>query len=569
MFRVLCVRMLVLLLWSLLSGPGFVLAETKPPLTPAQKPAATPKPKLTPEQKRGLDMLEAAQAEAAGLDPAMRATVLWQASHGYLSFDKSKAKGLLKDAFHATVEIDDDHPDLKCFLFPDECHSKPWLQVNILREMMSTPDEAEKLLPQADPDVRRNITGELISRYAEKKELDHAQQLLRTLSEEKGFPYRAASQLMLAMSTDEQRVSVFNMALANFQTYGSGKFGFINDEDLTTLVVRFYHHLPEPTVLDAIDQILAEAKSESEKRDDNLITVSAKEGGLSLSPYEYRLFELIPVLQELDSARAESLLRDNATVASSLKTYSNGLRSLNPTYRDTPATRDEMMTAYTSVTQGGTRAEAAADQVQDKIESQIQELLQKVRDEQPKDPSQALSTALTIPLFPYANSKLSPRIGTLADIAVASAKKNPATAMKALEEVRKYLDQIESRQAARLQTRVVETYLRLGENEQAEKSLREGMKIAEKFYASDTDASQPNLAPKAEWPSTGMWRKLISQATRVSPQLANELMVGIPDEEIRVLQKVAIANALLNTPDYSFQSVVWHKDEKGNMPMAF
>src|SRR6185503_20228942 len=37
-------------------------------------------PKLTPEQERGLRLLKAAEAEAAGLQPDMHAFVLWRAS---------------------------------------------------------------------------------------------------------------------------------------------------------------------------------------------------------------------------------------------------------------------------------------------------------------------------------------------------------------------------------------------------------------------------------------------------------------------------------------------------------
>lgn len=287
------------------------IAQTaKPPASTTSSPKPEAKPKLTPTQEQGLRLLKAAEAEAGALEPAMRAAVLWQVAHGYYKVDKPRVLLTLIDAFRAATTVEDDHPELKCFLVPDECHSKTWLQVNILREMLTSPQKVEELLPQADPDVRPVLTGELISKYVRDKKLDRAQQLLLRLSDEKDFPYDAASELMLAVPSDQQRVAIFNQAMSNFQTFGEGKFGLIAPEDLGTLVIRFWRHLPPATVLEAVDQLLGQAKTESEKHDDNQISLTTKQGGVSFSPYQYRLFELIPVLQELDSSRRELIARE-------------------------------------------------------------------------------------------------------------------------------------------------------------------------------------------------------------------------------------------------------------------
>jgi hypothetical protein len=74
------------------STPGL-----KPPrpaaINKSSKPGAQQQ-KLTPQQEQGLRLLKAAEAEAAGLDPAMRAFVLWRASYAYVPIDPKKAESM-------------------------------------------------------------------------------------------------------------------------------------------------------------------------------------------------------------------------------------------------------------------------------------------------------------------------------------------------------------------------------------------------------------------------------------------------------------------------------------------
>jgi hypothetical protein len=95
------------------------------------------------------------------------------------------------------------------------------------------------------------------------------------------------------------------------------------------------------------------------------------------------------------------------------------------------------------------------------------------------------------------------------------------------------------------------------------------MKIAEKLYASDTDASEPNLALKAEWPSAGLWRKLVMLATRLSPRLAEQMVSDISDPEIRVFQRVSLANALLGGAEFPMRCIEWHADAHHDRMVVF
>ena len=116
--------------------------------------------------------------------------------------------------------------------------------------------------------------------------------------------------------------------------------------DLSGMVVRFWRHFPPELVLDAIDQILDHSKT-----DDTQIALKASAGPdrtLTIkstvitfgSVYQYRLFELLPVLRELDPSKAEQLSND-PQVQAQLNKYPSGLQSLDPTVRDTPLRKGE------------------------------------------------------------------------------------------------------------------------------------------------------------------------------------------------------------------------------------
>jgi hypothetical protein len=109
----------------------------------------------------------------------------------------------------------------------------------------------------------------------------------------------------------------------------------------------------------------------------------------------------------------------------------------------------------------------------------------------------------------------------------------------------------------------------MGEPDRAEKALHQAMKIAHKLYEKDVDSSDPNLAMKAQWPSAGLWRKVVMLGARVSPDVGEQLMAEIPDPEIRALQAVSFANSLLGGSDYPFRFIEWRKSGNHNGMATF
>lgn len=140
----------------------------------------------------------------------------------------------------------------------------------------------------------------------------------------------------------------------------------------------------------------------------------------------------------------------------------------------------------------------------------------------------------------------SPRAEALLMVARNAEKKKPSLAKSALDEIVKLEDQFTPSQVKGIAD-VPKIYLDLGDADGAKKALKPMLKAAERLYAHDTDADDPNKAFKGTWPSADLWRKCVQVAAKISPALAEEIIGEIPDPEIAAAQRVALASSLLGS----------------------
>jgi hypothetical protein len=196
------------------------------------------------------------------------------------------------------------------------------------------------------------------------------------------------------------------------------------------------------------------------------------------------------------------------------------------------------------------------------VEDQIERQIGKISSEASSDPKQALADAMNLPTSNPTGSPgfTSPRVVVLLNIANATVEKNPAIAKSALDELRKSVDSMEPFQKGRNLSESARLYLKLGEIDSAKKCLEELQKAAEQTYKKDTDATDPNQAFKAQWPSTALWLDTTKLSARVSPELADQVATNVEDPEIAGAVRVAYANALLGAPESNSDVVMWHKN---------
>src|SRR5262249_13520406 len=144
------------------------------------------------------------------------------------------------------------------------------------------------------------------------------------------FPYGVGTQLMLQLPPDQEltRRRVFSEAMASFASH-EHKGMSVGGDDFSGMIARFWRHLPPDAVMDGVDIILKDAK-DKDAAAISLISNDGKRAAFT-SYYDYRLFELLPVIKELDSSKAEKLLEDNQAMKAMSQQFPLGLQSLDPT----------------------------------------------------------------------------------------------------------------------------------------------------------------------------------------------------------------------------------------------
>ena len=530
-----CFQFLLLLA---LSGPLPLFATAD---SLAQKRSAHPQ--IKPESKEWCSQLKQAAVRARGLDPGMRSFTLLLASRGLQKCAPQKVRGTLIDAFMASVAL------------PDADAAKTVLQSSELRELLRLDESTvRQLMPQADPEARAEIQGAMVERAVDRRDFDRALSLLNQIPSDQDYPYAAATQLILRLPAghEAEKHAIFVNAMAHDREHGS--LGVEGGDDLSGMVVRFWRHFPPELVLDAIDQILDHSRT-----DDTQIVMKASSGPINFdNVYQYRLFELLPVLRELDPSKAEQLSND-PQVQAQLNKYPNGLQSLDPTVRDTPLRKGE---------ESGMRGVGVGRGAKALQDSQTAEFYQRQADEILKqagdDPRQAIARAATLPV--QAGYTV-PRSETLLRIAQVGWKKNPSASKEALEQMADSLKKVDPaiRVGLRLNLELrVQYYWSAGvelanntkDADLARSLLQEGMQQAERWKdvdakEVDADDKDPNRALKAWWPSVALFSALLKSAAHISPQTALELIHKLQDPDLVTLFQIRLANDRLGADEES------------------
>jgi hypothetical protein len=247
-------------------------------------------------------------------------------------------------------------------------------------------------------------------------------------------------------------------------------------------------------------------------------------------------------------------LQDDKEVQNALDHYPRSLGSMNALPSRDTQPHTHYMPGILSIGTVDT-AQAAAEGYQRELTRQQARILS----DADRDPKQALSVAMDLPLSRGSEPDYSPRASTLISLARIVATSNPAVSKAALEQVRTIAAKMSPRTQASILRLVPEIYLRLGDDEGARDSLDELIKIAGKLYSIDSDADDPNQAFKAMWPSSNLWRDCVAFAAKLAPARAEEIIRDIPDPEIRAFERITLANSLLGADIPSLSIIEKHK----------
>jgi hypothetical protein len=475
----------------------------------------------------------------------MRSLALDMIAGSLKKCDPRAVRRVLISAFLNSVAIPDTEEDLERQARVDmgldqlvsatNVETKRILQTNSLTHLLAEDErKVESLLPQAEPSVKTELLRQMISDAVAAKKLGQALNLVKQ-SPRKGFPYGEATNLMLELppASESEKQQIFGWAMAADRERHSLNVG---SDDFGSMIVRFWKHLAPGVVLQAISQVLDGAQSNKSG-----ISLSSASNRVSFnSEYQYRVFEFLPILRELDSDQADRLLHDSPEAQAQLKDFPNGIQSLNPAIRDTPLKKGEE--ASTGGMVGiGIDAMLQQSKTTEAYESPIAEIV-RIAESNPKRAIEAASG------LPNSAGTVAPRAKALLTIAKVTMAKSPLAARDALEAMSESLRNVEPTGRSGpgdYWAEGIEIATKIEEIELAKKLLKEGLGQAEKLKNKDADSADPNLALKAWWPSTAMLSKLILTASRISSRTALDTTQEITDPEIRLFCQVRLANRQL------------------------
>jgi hypothetical protein len=510
------------------------------------------KRQLSPKEQFWCPVLKSALSGAPAAEPPVRSYLLETIAGGLSKCDPRKVRTVLVDSFTATLAMPENEEEInqRTHRFVSEgeridqatleaiynLETKQRLQEAALNALLVVDEsKVESFLSQAEPRVSAELLSSMISRATSAKKFDRALDLLNRVTPKDRFPYEDATQLMLALppERDTDRQEIFRLAMARDQEWHSPG---ISSDDFASMIVRFWQHIPPTLALAAIHQVLDGAQP-GEGTGVTLNSASGRAG--FTSEHDYRVFELLPVLRQLDDDEADKILKDSQQAQIQLKQFPNGIQSIDPTIRDTPLKEGE--TGHALETSVGPPNEM--EQTFQTNRARVQEIGRMAED----NPHQAIAAATTLPDSVGKSWRAEfPRSQAYLAIARSVMKKNPSAAKDALEEMAASLEH------APYPYHAMENWIEglaiareLGDVDLAVKLFRSGMEQADKLRSEDADSDDPNLALKAWWPSVSAYWRLVQAASRFSSRTALDQVREIKDPEILLLLEVKLANNAL------------------------
>ncbi len=505
-------------------------AASTPPAKPAASATKIPKSpdkpaplKLTAKQKQAVDILERVQGELGRYSPETQTYLLMQMAQAYRQIDRPKQVELLKEAFQSAANISDDHYRIQ-------------QQTDIVNDLnQADPSALVSMQDSPDPKVREVVLRLLVKQDIDRGKLEAAAQRLSQWDPSLAFPYESAKQVIKQLTAQQagERQSVFASAVAS---YRNGEVDVERERGITNLILGTYEEVPAPMVVDAVDLVLSKiAKWEQDSQEHMSISSRGKNGNASFSSlYDFELFQLLPVLERLDRAKADALKRDHATVAALNDKYPNGRLSLNPDGKDlgTWFSSSRGDDSPTPANPEFTQQRQAADTIAESSSKSVDEAIAS---------AQGLSNTVGANQGP-----MTLRCNTLERIATAAlGRKDYTGALTATKALAAATQDLPPLARAHYLLEAAAISAEAHEPQTAKQYLARAMKAADELYQTEAFGDTPNEAPKCTWASTAVWKGTLVVAQRFDPGYATQEAGSAPDPEIEAVANVARATVLL------------------------
>ena len=509
------------------------------------KPQKKAKPPLDATQKQAVSLLQAVQSDLGRYSPEMQTYLLQEMARAYKDLDRAKQVGLLKEAFQSATNM-------------SEGQYRTEQERRIVRALNEA-DPAALLDMQYSPDpkVREVVLQLLVQQDMDHGRLADAAKRLSQWDTSLAFPYGEAEHLINKLTAQQsgERQAVFSSAVAAYRNSGGDSQSRFAD-GMQSLILGTYNSLPPAMVADAIDLVLDTAAkqqaSDQEQHQQASITVGGKGGQANFSSmYDYDLFELLPVLDEVDPAKAGALRRDHATVAALNNKYPNGRSSLSPD------------SAGMNMMVGMGDAQSPPPAGPDPAFLQQRQMADTIAESAAKDVDAAIASAQTLSNTTRSDyDVMTLRCGALEKIAAMEVgRKNFPAAITATKALAIAAQDLPPLARAHYLVRAAAFSAQANDPQGAKQYLGKAMKAADDLYQTDAFADPANEAPKSMWPSTVAWKGTVIVAQHIDPGFAAQETASLPDPEIEAVAELARGAVMLNQEPGMIMLAVWQKGE--------
>ncbi len=495
--------------------------------------AAPPEKNATPSpREKARELLDSAFDAAPGAQPEVAAMALMRVGENYEVLDRSKALEGLQRAFSAAAGIPPGEEPRR---------ERAQSQIAATTAPVSLPDAVtmlKQIVPSVagallDEDPRQPAIDAVVARLLEKKQFDEAIDLMNSVGATGQYPFAAAGQIFDKLPRDDvRRPAIFAYALSAYTLRPAEAFG--------DFLVKRWKEIPKSTAEASVNQVTAHILSL--KDGDLNETLSAEKGSVTLHGRQnVELFRILHVVRAIDPKRADEILDRRPELKAALDRFPKG-----------PEDMGQLGNSARS-DGGDTSAAGARGSEMGKAIAQLEALEKEMGDsETPESQRKGLLRSLEIVRALKAPAV---RLELLSGIIAEAAAVDPGTAESVLSECMDLLKETKEPQLrAQAWAHIAEAAHAVKNDKLAREALDHAFDDAEELYKLDTDADEPNPAPRDEWPSTNAYRHIVISGVKVFGVGADTLLTRIADRDLAVFARVEIAQALLERPHESWMT---------------
>ena len=476
--------------------------------------------KPTPRQK-ARELLDSAAEMIAAIQPDAQVAALYHLADNYQAFDRKKSIEFFKQAF-TTAGVP---PASANATFARS------MQMEIVVSLAELdPAEGVTLLklipaPSTGYDNRSFAAARVIGKLVEKGQLDGAIDLAEYMGGMGAYPFTGAGQVMAKLPAgDMRRTAVFSQALSAYTVKP--------DPSFARLLTRYYRDLPPGMAQTALTRILSVVLGAKADEPYNPMTIASAKGTVTFTNrVEADLFEVMPLVREIEPKRYEELLAQHTEVRSALGIFPGGGPSI---------ASERGVWVYT--VSGGDRRQAEALNERQKLSALIENRTMAALEAAARDVDQGLDLVPSIPSPPKQAEVLGRIAEMVGDRDSANAKRVLSKCVSLLDDV-KYPDD-----RVAVWDIVAGAAAAVKDDALAGRAIDQLLADAAALYREDGNADRPNRAWRENWPSTQAFRRAVIRATRLSGVDAEALLVKITDPDQNVLARLTMAQALLERP---------------------